>query len=218
MKKINIKLLIVTSLLTMMPIPIGLLLWNKLPERLATHFGVNGLADGFSSKAEAVLWEPMIMLGLHIFAVVMTSFDPKAKNVSPKMRKIVYWLVPVFSVLVQMLVYGNAIGLIHNNNQIGGILIGGVFIVLGNYLPKTKLNYTIGIRLPWTLDNEENWNKTHRLAGKLWVVGGLVLLFSSFVSWTVPYIAGIVLVSIILIPCLYSYWLSRVGQAHTKQK
>lgn len=218
MKKINIKLLLVTSLLTLLPIVIGMLLWQQLPEQLATHFSFNGAANGFSSKEQAVFWTPVVMLGLHLFAVVVTSLDPKAKNVSPKMRTLVYWLVPVFSLMVQLAVYGNAVGLIHNNNRIGGILIGSVFIVLGNYLPKTKLNYTVGIRLPWTMDNEENWNKTHRLAGKLWVAGGLVLLLSSFVSWTVPYIAGIVLVSIILIPCLYSYWLSRAGQAPTKQK
>lgn len=209
MKKINIKLLVLTSALTLLPILVGLIFWEQLPDTLPSHFGFDGRADGFSSKVEAVFIIPMIMVGLHIFVVGVTSFDPKIKNVAPKMRQLVYWLIPVGSNLIQLSIYGATLGFIENITHIGLVFMGLLFLILGNYLPKIKQNYTVGIKLPWTLDNEENWNKTHRLAGKLWVVGGLILLISNFFQWVFPYVLGTVLAIMILVPCVYSYWLTR---------
>ena len=182
MKKINLKLLSLTSILTLLPILVGVILWKDLPASLPSHFGLDGQADGFSSKLEVVFLIPLVMLGLHLFAVIITSLDPKASNVSPKMKTLVYWLVPLISGLVQLSIYGAALGLIGNSTRIGLVMVGIVFLVVGNYLPKTKQNYTVGIRLPWTLDSEENWNKTHRLAGRLWVLGGLIILVNGFLS------------------------------------
>ena len=209
MKKINLKLLSLTSILTLLPILVGVILWKDLPASLPSHFGLDGQADGFSSKLEVVFLIPLVMLGLHFFAVVVTSLDPKASHVSPKMKTLVYWLVPFISGLVQLSIYGAAFGLIGNSTRIGLVMVGIVFLVVGNYLPKTKQNYTVGIRLPWTLDSEENWNKTHRLAGRLWVLGGLIILVNSFLSWAVFYVFIAVLLGMVLVPIFYSYWISR---------
>ena len=209
MKKINLKLLILTSILTLLPILVGVILWKDLPASLPSHFGLDGQADGFSSKLEVVFLIPLVMLGLHFFAVVVTSLDPKASHVSPKMKTLVYWLVPFISGLVQLSIYGAAFGLIGNSTRIGLVMVGIVFLVVGNYLPKTKQNYTVGIRLPWTLDSEENWNKTHRLAGRLWVLGGLIILVNGFLSWAVFYVFFGVLLVMVLVPIFYSYWISR---------
>ena len=209
MKKINLKLLFLTSILTLLPILIGVILWQNLPASLPSHFGLDGQADGFSSKLEVVFLIPLVMLGLHFFAVVVTSLDPKASHVSPKMKTLVYWLVPFISGLVQLSIYGAALGIIANSTRIGLVMVGIVFLVVGNYLPKTKQNYTVGIRLPWTLDNEENWNKTHRLAGRLWVLGGLIILVNGFLSWAVFYVFFGVLLVMVLVPIFYSYWISR---------
>lgn len=209
MKKINLKLLFLTSILTLLPILVGVILWKDLPASLPSHFGLDGQADGFSSKLEVVFLIPLVMLGLHLFAVIVTSLDPKASNVSPKMKTLVYWLVPFISGLVQLSIYGAALGLISNSTRIGLVMVGIVFLVVGNYLPKTKQNYTVGIRLPWTLDNEENWNKTHRLAGRLWVLGGLIILVNGFLSWAVLYVFFGVLLVMVLVPIFYSYWISR---------
>ena len=209
MKKINLKLLSLTSILTLLPILVGVILWKDLPASLPSHFGLDGQADGFSSKLEVVFLIPLLMLGLHFFAVVVTSLDPKASHVSPKMKTLIYWLVPLISGLVQLSIYGAAFGLIGNSTRIGLMMVGIVFLVVGNYLPKTKQNYTVGIRLPWTLDNEENWNKTHRLAGRLWVLGGLIILVNGFLSWAVFYVFFGVLLVMVLVPIFYSYWISR---------
>ena len=209
MKKINLKLLSLTSILTLLPILVGVILWKDLPASLPSHFGLDGQADGFSSKLEVVFLIPLVMLGLHFFAVVVTSLDPKASHVSPKMKTLVYWLVPFISGLVQLSIYGAALGLIGNSTRIGLMMVGIVFLVVGNYLPKTKQNYTVGIRLPWTLDSEENWNKTHRLAGRLWVLGGAIILLNGFLSWAVLYVFFGALLVMVLVPIFYSYWISR---------
>ena len=209
MKKINLNLLFLTSIFTLLPILVGLILWKDLPASLPSHFGLDGQADGFSSKLEVVFLIPLVMLGLHFFAVVVTSLDPKASHVSPKMKTLIYWLVPFISGLVQLSIYGAALGLIGNSTRIGLVMVGIVFLVVGNYLPKTKQNYTVGIRLPWTLDSEENWNKTHRLAGRLWVLGGAIILLNGFLSWAVLYVFFGVLLVMVLVPIFYSYWISR---------
>ena len=82
-------------------------------------------------------------------------------------------------------------------------------IVIGNYLPKTRRNYIIGIRLPWTLENDENWSKTHRLAGKIWVLGGLLLFLNAFVQLYVYWVFFLTLFFVVIIPSVYSYQLSK---------
>lgn len=212
MKNINLKLAGITSLVTLFPMAIGLLLWQDLPNQLPTHFSLTGGADGFSSKLEAIIFLPLVMLGLQWFVIFMTSLDPKSRNVSPKMKNLVYWLIPVINGVLQLSVYGNSLGLLHHNNRIVGILLGFLFVVLGNYFPKTRLNYTVGIRLPWTLNSEENWDKTHRLAGKIWVAGGVILILDALLEWAVPLVLAFVLVVIILVPCLYSFKLNQEEQ------
>ncbi len=89
------------------------------------------------------------------------------------------------------------------------MLIGLLFVAIGNYLPKCQQNYTIGIKIPWTLSSEENWNRTHRLAGWVMVIGGIVFMVAGFfgVFWLVLPAA----VTIVLVPIVYSYILHRKG-------
>lgn len=87
------------------------------------------------------------------------------------------------------------------------ILMGILFILIGNYMPKTRQNYTIGIKVPWALDNEENWNRTHRLAGYLWVAGGIILVILSLAGLTNPLLLIGVVLFFTLVPTIYSWWL-----------
>ncbi len=84
-----------------------------------------------------------------------------------------------------------------------------MIFMMGNYMPKLKVNHTVGIRLPWTLQSEDNWHKTHRFAGKLWVLGGLILLLEAGLQFALSYVLVLVILAIVLIPILYSYQLSR---------
>ncbi len=86
-----------------------------------------------------------------------------------------------------------------------------LFIIFGNYLPKTKQSYSMGIKLPWTLNSEENWNRTHRLSGFLWVIGGALFLMLTFFGWWNLYVLLGIVLAMALIPTVYSYLLYRKG-------
>jgi uncharacterized membrane protein len=108
------------------------------------------------------------------------------------------------------MVYCNAMGVELDVLKIGFLVIGVLFLILGNYLPKCKHNYTIGIKIPWTLASEENWNATHRFAGKVWVAGSILLLICAFlpVAGTI-WIAFCIMLVLVVLPTLYSYLYSR---------
>jgi uncharacterized membrane protein len=107
------------------------------------------------------------------------------------------------------LTYAAALGKEVKMESVLPVILGLLFTIIGNYLPKCKQNYTIGIKVPWTLDNEENWNRTHRLAGRLWVVCGLIILFTGFFSLT--WILLPIALLMVLVPFVYSYMLYRKG-------
>ncbi|MGZ7238571.1 DUF1648 domain-containing protein, partial [Streptococcus pyogenes] len=79
----------------LLPMLVGLFLWKELPDTLPSHFGFDGTVDGYSSKVEAVFMIPALMMGVHILAVVLTSLDPKARNVTPKVGTFIYWIIPL---------------------------------------------------------------------------------------------------------------------------
>jgi len=89
------------------------------------------------------------------------------------------------------------------------ILVGLTLAIIGNYLPKCKQNYTIGIKIPWTLNSEENWNRTHRFAGRLWMVCGLAIMLTGFIGGFWVFLPIVLLM--VLVPFLYSYILYRRG-------
>ncbi|MGM9945137.1 MAG: SdpI family protein, partial [Lysinibacillus sp.] len=190
------------------PILVGLILWNSLPEILTTHWGIDGHADGWSSKAFAVFVPPFLILVTHWICVLVTTADPKNKNQNKKAIGLVFWICPIISLFANGIVYGTALGIEFSMELLISALFGVMFIVLGNYLPKFKQNYTLGIKVPWTLANEENWNKTHRFSGKLWVIGGLILMTSIFFPEEIMVMILVVVIAVLaIVPIVYSYCL-----------
>lgn len=209
MIKKNLKTLIITSIVILLPILAGVILWDKLPEQIPTHWNVNGEVDDWSSKAFAVFGLPCIMLALQWLCALGTAADPKKANHPQKILHLVLWIIPVISVFLFALTYVAAFGKEVRMELVMPLLVGLVLTIVGNYLPKCKQNYTIGIKIPWTLNSEENWNKTHRFAGRLWVVCGLALMLTGFFGGFWVFLP-IVLV-MVLVPMLYSYLLHRKG-------
>ena len=156
--KENKSKVIITSIVTVFPMVIGFLLWNRLPEKMMT---------------------------------------------------LIFWIVPVLSVVSNLSIYGYALGMDVNMEVIVSILMGGIFILLGNYMSKNHQNYTVGIKLPWTLNSEENWNRTHRMAGKLWILAGLVFWGSVFFENNMVPI--VIIVVVVTIPMIYSFVLYKKG-------
>ena len=209
MIKKNLKTMILTSILILLPMVVGLVLWNRLPDEMATHFGNGGEANGWSSKPFAVIGLPLVLLALHWFCAYFTGADPKKQNISDKMMTLVLWLVPVISLAGCGSIYAYALDNSINTTIIGVMLVGCMFIVIGNYMPKMKQSYTLGIKIPWTLHSEENWNRTHRFAGPVFMIGGLLTLVSALFQWN--WLIGIVIIGVVLLPMVYSYLLFRKG-------
>lgn len=205
MIKKNLPKLIITSLITLIPIVIGLILWDKLPDQVPVHWNINGDVDDYTSKTQAVFLMPLVLVAFHWICVVGTSLDPKKQNINDKMFTLVLWIIPVISLLCNSLVYATALGHKVNVEVIMPLFIGVLFIIIGNYMPKCKQSYTMGIKLPWTLNDEENWNKTHRMAGFLWVIGGIVIMATAFLG--AFWLFFVVLIPMVVVPFVYSYLL-----------
>ena len=203
MLKKNKGTLIITSIVILIPIILGLILWNKLPEQLPFHWDVNGNIDNWVGKTTAVFALPAALLALHWMCLLISSIDPKSANYNHKSFRVVLWICPVLGLVLSSLVYGTALGYSLRIEVIMPLLMGLMFVILGNLLPKMKQTYTMGIKLPWTLASEENWNKTHRFAGKLWVAAGVVILATAFLGsfWIFIVIIGLACI----IPTIYSY-------------
>ena len=206
----NNKTLIWTSLVCLIPLIAGAVLYSRLPETVATHWDMNGAANGWSSRAFAAFGLPGILLAVNLFVPFALRTDPKRQNMSPALVSVAQWTVPVVSLLGSGLTLARALGYQVRVEKIVPALIGVLFIIIGNFLPKTKQSDTMGSKLPWTLASEENWNRTHRLAGFVWVIGGVYFVVMSFFSWTLAgFLIPVALLG--LIPAAYSYILYRRG-------
>lgn len=207
MLKANRKTLIIASIVTILPVLIGIICWNRLPDVMATHFGLNNEADGFSSKAFAVFGLPLVLLAVLWVGAFVTAYDPKRQNISQKMFSLMLWIAPIISLVVAATMYPVNLGYELDIVFFSELLLGLMFIMIGNYLPKARQNYTIGIKIPWTLANEENWNRTHRLAGYLWMICGILMIIISLTRFVpAEWQIGIFLI-MVLVPCIYSFWL-----------
>ncbi len=204
---------ILSSVVILLPMVFGLVMWDQLPDTMTTHWGADGSGDGSGTKAFAVFGLPVILLVLHIVCLLFTALDRRQKEQNKKALNIVFCVVPFISLFTGATVYATALGKTFDFLALIPCLLGIMFVLIGNYLPKIKQNRTLGIRLPWTLGNEENWNKTHRLAGKVWVITGLLALFAVFLprAAMVPVTVCAILPAV-GIPAAYSYCIYKKHQ------
>ena len=209
MIKKNWRVLIITTVVMLLPILAGLILWNQLPEQMPTHWNAAGEVDGWSSKPFAVFGLSLIMVAAQWLCMLGTAADPKKSNHSEKVLHLVLWIVPALSVVLHAVTYATALGHAVPLVVVMPILIGLIFTIIGNYMPKCKQNYTIGIKIPWTLDNEENWNRTHRFAGWLWTFCGIGIICTGFFGGFWVFLPITILM--VVVPIFYSYMLHRKG-------
>ena len=200
-------LLIVVSLIA------SVYFYLNFPERVPDHWNIKGEVDGYCSKGSGAFFLPIIYIGFYPLMLFIPMIDPKKERYE-QFRKPYHMIknsVIVFMTIIYF--YTGLAGLGYHLFSINIILslgLGILFIVIGNYMGKVKSNWFCGIRTPWTLSNEEVWNKTHRLGGKVFVIMGLIMLSGMFLPVEIFFI--IVIISAIfgsLIPVVYSYWLYR---------
>ena len=131
-----------------------------------------------------------------------------ADKVSPRLMWLCRWIIPVLSLILVPVMLYSAMGVSFDMGRIVCSILGIMFIIIGNYLPKCRRNGVVGIKIPWTLSSDENWDKTHRLAGFVWIVCGAAAIVG---GWTKPVVAIVALVAMILLPVVYSGILKHKG-------
>lgn len=199
----NKTLIFITSLVILIPLFVGLILWNKLPEEIAIHFDMNGAADDWCHKEWAIFGIPLFILAAQFFCLFMTVYDPGKKNIGKKLYNLVVWICPICSVVCGVVIFSKALDIYFPVFSIAQGICGIGIIAVGNFLPKCKQNYSIGFKLPWTLNDKENWNNTHRFAGKVWIIGGLILVANSFINNRLIDLAVILIITVV--PLIYSW-------------
>ena len=197
MIRTHLKTLIITSLLILLPIPMGLLLWDRFPAELA------------ASQFMTVWMPPLSILAGHWLCILFTALDPGHKGRNKKSLTLVLWLMPVISWFCSGLMYALYMGIEIPTSAWCLALMGIMFTAIGNYLPKTKMNYTVGIKVSWAYSSEENWNATHRFAGKVWVIGGILMLLGIFLPEGIAIALMFLDIALLcILPVVYSwqYW------------
>lgn len=188
---------------------VNLLFYKKMPETLPTHWGFNNKIDGYSSKFTTLITTPLLLIFLNIFSCFMLDNDPKNKDKNNFVITIGKATIPLVMLITFVISVFYGLGKKINVMVIISIFVGFLLILIGNYLPKTKRNYTVGIKLPWTLNSDENWNKTHRLAGYFFILGGIFFLFTPFIGN--KYLIFLTIMIIGIIPAIYSFYLYKNG-------
>ena len=195
-----------TTLLTL-PFVLIAFFWGQIPDTIPTHWNIDGEADDFGSKSSLFIL-PIVNIAVFLLFLVIPKIDPKktfsqfGKTYRILVSAILGLLFLVFCVVLLM-----ALGIVNDSTNLILYLVIGLFLIIGNYLGKVRPNYFLGIRTPWTLENEEVWVKTHRLGGKLWVIASIVMLLASFIAVGRAFaiLFGIYTVIIAVVPIVYSY-------------
>ena len=208
------KILLISSLLILLPIAVGLALWDQLPASMNIHWNAAGEADGSAGRGFAIFFIPLLMLAMHWFCVFISHITNKDNDQNDKAMKIVLWIIPVLTNTVMAAMYIGSLGLKIDMSKIIFAPMGILFIVIGNFMPKFRRNASMGVKTPWALADDENWYATHRFAGKVWVFGGILMMPLCFL----PAVWGFVVMfaaifALALSPAVYSWRFYKKQQA-----
>jgi uncharacterized membrane protein len=208
MKHLSLKNLILVVFLAL-PFLYLNMVYGKLPEKVALHFGSDMQPDRYGYKGE--LWNTiLILMGIALVSYLIVTnigkVDPKKQTLQSQalMEKIGLTVVGFMSLITLYIIYSSYST---TNGKFVFVMLGCLFAILGNFMHNVKPNYFVGLRLPWTLENEVNWRKTHHLAGKVWVGGGLLIAILGILISPVwmSKVMLVIIIMLVLIPSIYSY-------------
>lgn len=183
------------------------IIWDSLPQRVPIHWNYKGEIDNWGDKFSLILMLLLLPVLMYVLMTFIPRIDPKNRIslMGGKFYQLKFFLVLFMSLVALLIVYATKERSVNNPNLVFALL-GVLLIIFGNYFKVIQPNYFIGIRTPWTLENNEVWKATHVFAGKIWVIGGFVLVLGGLLLNNV---FGKVLVFIIvvlaLIPVVYSF-------------
>ncbi len=192
-------------LLTAIPVIYLLLNWSLLPERMPTHFDFDGDPNGYGSRLVYVL----LPIGIYFLMIIVPFIDPRKKNYelfSDTYFKLRVILCIMIGAIDTMVIYNTLHG-IEKMGLLMPLLVYLLFTLLGNYMGTIRPNYFVGIKVPWTLNNDAVWVQTHKFAGKLWFWGGLTGIASLFVIPKPEILMLIIIGLLVIVPIVYSYFI-----------
>lgn len=173
MKKINKKMLIITSMICLLPIIIGIGFYNTLPENIAIHFDINNNPDNYFPKAIFVFGMPVIMLIIQVFCCIISDLADKNPEANKKAITVYKWIIPILSIIIYCVTIMYSTGKAIDIRKIIMCILGIMFIVMGNYLPKT-----IGSHKFPKIKDEKIEKKMLRISGYILIINGIFSIIS----------------------------------------
>lgn len=192
---------VLSSILIILPVLVEWILIEIFPEQAVFMGGLT--ENGFITVG---VIQVLLLLAVHLLCLYFTMKDRGNQNQSKKAMGMLFWIVPIVSFFATGICMKAVFDLPYDPTFFVFVLLGLLFMLIGNYLPKCRRNFTLGIKVKWALCNDENWNMTHRFGGKVWVLAGLALLILAFIPEQVFLVTFLpVLLVMIFAPILYSY-------------
>ena len=208
--KFNLRKEIPSLVLFILNITASIYFYLNFPAKVPTHWNFQGQIDGWSDKTFGAFFFPVLYIFMYLLFTALPHIDPKKEQYQQfeKTYSIFKNLILAFLTIVFLLTGLAGLGYQIPIGTIVPILVGLLFIIIGNYMGKIKSNWLMGMRTPWTLSNEEVWNKTSRLSGKLMVISGIIMMLCSIIPANYIIFAFLIAVLIpTIVPTIYSYWL-----------
>jgi uncharacterized membrane protein len=197
------------------PLVIGLMVafalavYGRLPERIPTHFGLSGEPDGWTARFPGAFLAPAMAAGVYLLLIALRRIDPRRRNYErfDETWWVLLNLIALLMTALHVLSLGFALGWPIDMGRAVTVTVGLLFAGLGNWMPRLRSNWWMGIRTPWTLESEEVWRETHRVGGWAFVAAGLLVVVAGLLlapeprAWSV----GIAFGAAVVVPLVYSY-------------
>lgn len=183
-------------------------IWTSLPDKIPVQWGLDGEVNRYGGSLELFLITLMpLIIYLTFWIIPKIDLKKKLHKMGGKFQNLKIWFTLMMSMFAIFFLYAAAHQSINIQNYLF-VLLGFLFIIIGNYFKTIQPNYFLGIRTPWTLENETVWKETHRLAGKIWFVGGLLIILAGLIisRQNINYVMLTIIGIISIIPIVYSYF------------
>jgi uncharacterized membrane protein len=198
--KPTIKTEVVPLIIILLTVAISFYFYSHFPNKVPIHWNFKGEVNGWGSPATAAFAIPAMLVGMYFLFLFIPYLDPRKERYVQFSKPYHFFKAGITTVLAVIYFIASLNGLGYNISVAfwTPIFIGILFIVLGNYMGKIKSNWFVGVRTPWTLSSEENWNKTNRMSGKMFVLSGLIfILMPTFpVTWQ-AWLFGLIMIVLV---------------------
>lgn len=175
MRKNNLKILIITVIICLLPMLLGIVLYNDMPDYMAIHFNINSMPDNYASKNLVLFGLPLIMAFFQCFCLIVTNIYNKSNEKFPKVIKVFYWFIPLLTVVIYLLTISFSFGLKTYIGKTVCLVLGMMFIIIGNYMPKISFDTGKYLFHP-RINDEKIFRKVVRIMGYSFIILGIVLL------------------------------------------